>query len=399
MSASDWINPYILQKFRERMNLRPEEVAQQAQKLIRYQFAPISEQQLRGWEQGSSSPSLEHLETLSEIYQCPVGYFFLDELPANYHLLSYRGLAPEKENKLSPLTQQAINRFLALSDWIVYLIEVYGIKWEVKIKQQKNFETEELVKQETQRLGFSEQVRRQWNTTEESYNWWRSQIEAQGIFSFEMRLDPSEVRGASRWVNSRYPFILVNHEDTEAATGRIFTLLHKYAHLLTTNETIACDFRGRESGQGLEPAANRFAARMLVPIDKFQEQLMKWGKLRFQQTWSDDDLNTLREPFFVSRDVVAITLQELKLAPDDFYLQKRKQWERRKPWGKGGAKKPLTKNERKAREIGNSALYVLLSLNSRQKLPILDAAYALDMKVEKTSDFLSWASQIKPFDE
>jgi len=394
MNKTGWSNPYILQKFRERMNLQPEEVANQALALSRSHFVPVSQEQIKEWEQGTSLPNLEHLETLSEIYQCPVGYFFLDELPEIYHPLSYRGLAPEKEYKLSPITLQTISRFLELSDWIADLVEEYAIAWEVKFDRMKNLDVDRLVTLERERFGFSERVRQQWETTEDCYNWWRSQIESLGVFCLEMKLDPTEVRGASRWVKSRYPFILINHQDAETATGRVFTLLHEYAHLLTADESVACDFRGRDSGIGLEPDANRFAALILVSLDEFLEQLEKIERLRFQQTWSDADLDLIRKPFFVSRDVVAITLQELQLAPANFYQRKREQWERRKPWGRGKRRKPLTKKERKVREIGSSTLRLLLTLDNEQKLPILDAAYALGMKVEKTTDFIRWARQI-----
>lgn len=399
MSATGWTNPIILQKFRERMNLQPEDVVNHAHTLSRLHFVPISEQQLYDWEHGVNSPDLEQLETLSEIYHCPVGYFFLEELPEIHLPLSYRGLAPEKEDKLSPLTQRTIRRFLEMSDWIATLIKEAVLTWDIKLEPAKNMAVEELVKRETERFGFSEQVRQQWKTTEEGYIWWRSKIEGLGVFCFEMKLEPGEIRGASRWIDSRYPFILVNHQDAEAATGRLFTLLHEYSHLLTSQEGIACDFRGRDADKWLETFANRFAARMLVSPEQLQDRLRRLGKLHFQQTWSDAELNALRDPFFVSRDVVAIMLQEMQLAPDGFYQIKRERWERIKPWGRGRAKRTLTKKERKAREIGRSAIDILLALENRQKLPLLDAAYALDMKVEKTTEFLQWARQVMPFNE
>jgi Zn-dependent peptidase ImmA (M78 family)/DNA-binding transcriptional regulator YiaG len=402
MSAGNiphWVKPEVLRTLRERVGLQYDEIEQRARKLKRAHYTAVTRQELERWEQGLESPDLEHLETLSEIYHYPVGYFFLHELPETSLPFGYRGLAAGKEGRLGLLTQQTLRRFLDLSDWMAALLEEHGIAWEVTIRPTKAQQLEQLIEQERERLGFSEQVRQGWETAEDALAWWRRQVEAQGVFVFEMKLDPGEVRGASRWVASRFPFILVNHQDAETATGRLFTLLHEYAHLLTIQEGITCDFRGSgEEGQSIESFANRFAARMLLPFEQFRQSLQQAGKLQFKENWSDAELDALRRPFFVSRDVIAIALQEMGLAPAGFYQKKREQWERRRPWGRAKTRRSLTKKERKAREIGSSALRVLLALEEREALPLMDAASALDMKVEKVLEFLKWARAAMPPD-
>lgn len=392
-----WVKPDVLRALRERSGFQYEEVEQQARKLKRAHYVTITQQELEKWEKGMASPDLEHLETLSEIYGCPVGHFFLDELPESAFPLNYRGLAAEKRDRLSPVTRRTLRRFLNLSEWMAALIEEHNVAWEVKIRPTKVQQLEVLVDRERRRLGFSEQVRQQWKTAEGALAWWRRQIEAQGTFVFEMKLEAGEVRGASRWVASRYPFILVNHQDIEADTGRLFTLLHEYAHLLTAREGITCDFRGTgQDGQSQESLANRFAAHLLLPPDQFRRSLEQAGTLQFRENWSDADLDELRRPFFVSRDVIAIALQEMGLAPAEFYQKKREQWERRKPWGRAKARRSLTKKERKVRELGLSAVRVLLALEQSQSLPLMDVASAMDMKVEKALEFLKWARSEMP---
>ena len=286
MSAGNiphWVKPEVLRTLRERVGLQYDEIEQRARKLKRAHYTAVTRQELERWEQGLESPDLEHLETLSEIYHYPVGYFFLHELPETSLPFGYRGLAAGKEGRLGLLTQQTLRRFLDLSDWMAALLEEHGIAWEVTIRPTKAQQLEQLIEQERERLGFSEQVRQGWETAEDALAWWRRQVEAQGVFVFEMKLDPGEVRGASRWVASRFPFILVNHQDAETATGRLFTLLHEYAHLLTIQEGITCDFRGSgEEGQSIESFANRFAARMLLPFEQFRQSLQQAGKLQFK---------------------------------------------------------------------------------------------------------------------
>jgi len=399
ISKARWVNPSILRWARERLNLIPEQVEAEAQKFRRHCYAPVSAQELAEWEEGLSEPELEHLETLSEIYWCPVGYFFMDRTPKEPLPLSFRGLAQEKAKSLSPTTHRILRRFYELAQWTVDLIESLNIPWEVKVRPGEYTPDlallDRIVQEKKTYFGWTKELRSRFEgDQEEAFRWWRKAIEGEGIFCFEMKLEPYEVRGASLWINSRYPFILVNRQDVEAASGRIFTLLHEYAHLITVREGIVCDFRGLQMGQSPEPFGNRFAARMLLSPEELRERLREVGQDKPRESWSDQILDEIRRPFMVSRDVVAIMLQEMGLAPRDFYEKKREQWEIRKPWGRGG--KQPTKKELKLREMGYSLTNLLVQYSEHPSLPWLDVSYVLDMKVEKMTDFIQWARQSKP---
>ncbi|MBM3302884.1 MAG: ImmA/IrrE family metallo-endopeptidase, partial [Deltaproteobacteria bacterium] len=339
-----WVNPSVLTWARERLGLSPEDVERASGELGKSHTA-IQAAQIREWEQETSEPDLEHLETLSAVYVCPVGYFFLPQPPQESLPLSFRGLAPGKEGRLSQLSHQTLRRFLELAEWAVFLIEDQGIPWRSQVQPIRQPTVEALVQQEKKRLGYTPAMRRKWREASEAFAWWRKTIEDLGIFCFQMKLGPDDIRGASMWWEGRYPFILVNHQDMEAAAGRIFTLLHEYAHLLTAEEGLVCDFLGRQHRHGTEPFANQFAARVLLSCHEVEERLKEIGKSGPRETWGDDVLDEIRQPFFVSRDAVAIALQDLRLAPGDFYQRKRAQWKNRKASGRGG--KTLTKKERK----------------------------------------------------
>jgi Zn-dependent peptidase ImmA (M78 family) len=132
---------------------------------------------------------------------------------------------------------------------------------------------------------------------------------------------------------------------------------------------------------------------MLLSPEELWERLREVGQDKPRENWSDRILDEIRRPFMVSRDVVTIMLQEMGLAPRDFYEKKREQWERRKPWGRGG-KRP-TKKELKLREMGYSLTNLLVQYSEHPSLPWLDVSYVLDMKVEKIADFIQWARQSK----
>lgn len=389
-----WINSSVLKWARERIGLSPEDVEAQSKRLGNY-YTPVELHQLNQWESGSVQPELEQLETLAEVYVCPVGYFFLKEVPVETIPLSFRGLSPEKQGKLKPLSQQTLHRFLELADWTTLLIEEEKLEWNASLRPQTQLrgdisEVESLVQQERKRLGFTPDVRKKWTDADDAFIWWRKRIEEQGVFCFQMKLEIGDIRGASIWFKSRYPFILVNHQDIESASGRIFTLLHEYAHIILGGDGLVCDFRGLRTGDGPEAFANRFAARMLLSYDDLQKRLREIGKNEYSETWSDTLLDELRRPLFVSRDVVAIALQEMNLAPSNFYYSKRALWEKRKPFGRGGGGGRPTNNELKLREIGYSLTRILSKPGREALLPVDDLSSVLGMKVEKVPEFLSW---------
>jgi Zn-dependent peptidase ImmA (M78 family) len=396
-SASTWINTSVLKWARERIGLSPEDVEAQSERLGNY-YTPVESKQLKQWESGSAQPELEHLETLAEVYVCPVGYFFLKEVPVETIPLSFRGLSPEKQGKLKPLSQQTLHRFLELADWTTLLIEEEKLEWSASLRPQTQLrgdisEVESLVQQERKRLGFTPDVRKRWTDADDAFIWWRKQIEEQGVFCFQMKLEIGDIRGASIWFKSRYPFILVNHQDIETATGRMFTLLHEYAHIISGGEGVVCDFRGLRPAQGPEPFANRFAARMLLSFEDLQRKLNELHKHEYSENWSDNLLDELRQPFFVSRDVVAIALQEMNLSPGNFYNKKRAMWEKRKPFGRGGGGRHPTNNEIKLREIGYSLTRILSRSGKEGSIPVDDLSSVLGMKIEKIPEFLGWAQR------
>jgi len=391
---SNWANIKILRWARERLKMSYEDVEELSRKLGKF-YTPIDAGELEKWEKGLSQPELEHLETLAEIYVCPVGYFFLDEVPREQDALSFRGLS-KNADELSPSSLRTLHLFLEKARMIVHIIKEAGveIKKEIRQGQYSAYDNPvEIARIERIRLGFSPNVRAEWNGYEDAFNWWRQRIESQGVFCLQMKLEPSEIRGASAWIEG-YPFILINHSDAEAATGRLFTLLHEYAHILISNEGLVCDFRGVEKGKNPEPFANKFAANCLISKDEFRRKLIELGENKFKENRSDRVLEEIKKALFVSKDVVAIMLQEMNLAPKDFYARKRAQWDKRKLWGRGGKRQKMP--EKKFNEFGLMTTRLIAHKNLEEKIPIIELSYLLDMKVERVKEFISWARQKVP---
>jgi Zn-dependent peptidase ImmA (M78 family) len=382
-----WANPEILRWARTRMGLSPEQVES---------LAGTAAERITKWEQAREAPALSDLQNLAEIYDCPVGYFFLDSPPEEKQKLDFRGLTAEKIDALSYETHVHLSEFLRLTDYLASLVENLNLPHEVDISTVDiNEPVESVARRERERFGFTPETRQRWTSTNEAFDFWREAIESRGVFVIALKLKASEVRGASRWDSSRTPAILVNRMDMEAATGRSFTLLHEWAHLLIKRPGLVCDFRGQAKGANIERFANQFAAEILVPKKEFELYLKNRNLYAKRPRWGDPLLDEIRRDFKVSRDVIAILLEEMGLASPGFYHNKRASWELRKPFfvGSTGAKRGVTKATRRLLEIGRPVANLVSVAYERGAISKLDLAEILNMKVEQAERFVSWVRE------
>lgn len=380
-----WANPALLRWARVQIGLTPEDVKARAK---------IPAERVAAWEGGKEAPTLADLEVLADLYVCPVGYFFLDSPPDVRLPLDFRGLAPEKVDKLSYATRLHLREFVRLTEYAGFLVETLGLSWEVRMGLADLEEPVELVaRRERARLGFSPEMREQWASADDAFGFWQAAIEKAGVFVIALKLNPQEVRGASEWVGSRPPAILVNSDDMEAATGRTFTLLHEWAHLLVRDPGIVCDFRGHESGGRVEHFTNRLAAEMMVSRDEFEDLLRTQGLFQRRDNWGDAVLEKIRQPFKMSRDVVSILLEEMGLARHGFYQAKRAIWEKRRAFfarGRRPTRRRLTKVEYRLREVGIPLGRLVAAGYERGAISKLDLADLLDLRVEQAERFVEW---------
>jgi Zn-dependent peptidase ImmA (M78 family)/transcriptional regulator with XRE-family HTH domain len=314
-APSKGANPLILEWARHQAAFEPEEVE------IELKIPPGA---IQAWEKGLEYPDIEMLRRLSHLYDVPFSYFFLKVPPKEPPLRDYRGVPEEKRTKLSRDTKLALREFRRLHRLARTLQEIAGMPVSVELgKAHPGLDPKEVAERELKTLGVTRDLRQTWLSKEEAYHSWRRAVEALGPFVFSLRMPSSECRGAAVLGETTYA-ILVNQNDAPAA--RSFTLLHEYYHLLLgrNNELMVCDqFPG-----DTETLANRFAALVLLPEDEFLGILKEKQLDHYQRWWPDDVLSELSGYFHVSRDVIAIRLENLEFAPPSFYRQKRERWDK-----------------------------------------------------------------------
>lgn len=371
LRAADWANPAMLTREREQVNLSIPDVASKLK---------IAEERVAAWENGDERPLLADLRELARLYLCPVGYFFLLESPTTT-TLDFRGLDESKE--LTYDSHKTLRRFLRYVDIAGDWIDRLGGSKEASIPELRLWDPAGAAREAVELLGVTQEVRESWTTDNEAFAGWRQAVEQRGVFVFSIALPTGEVRGASTWPEDGVPAILVNHSDIESATGRIFTLLHELAHLLVRKAGIVCDFRGQPE---LEEFANRFAARAIVPMPVLRNHLSSVGLLESKAHWTEAELDRVRQPFHASRDVVAISLEELRLAPGGYYRKRRIAWEKRRPFGRGGGgqKRAVLRH----RELGYRMSDLVLMASQSGAVSPLDVDDVLGTSIDKFRQYV-----------
>ena len=158
-----------------------------------------------------------------------------------------------------------------------------------------------------------------WRNSITALKHWKAAVEDLGVLVFEAsRIPMEEMRGVSLW-NETLPVILLNGADSH--TGRAFTLLHEFTHLLLRQGGI-CDLAQAEfesQDARIEVFCNAVAGATLVPHEVLQ-QLLDGDH---GAEWSLDELDELARHFKVSKEVVLRRLLILGRTTDGHYRRMR----------------------------------------------------------------------------
>jgi Zn-dependent peptidase ImmA (M78 family) len=200
-------------------------------------------------------------------------------------------------------------------------------------------EDEELVGQRIREsLGLSWETQLAWNGPYAALNAWRAAIERQGILVFQTGdVELIEMRGTSI-PHGPLPVVLLNNAD--APHGRVFTLLHEFAHILLTSsghQTSTMEGKRLPEDQVLECVSNRFAAATLMPRRQFLAEVSNHPAAL---AGDEEGLKRFANRIKVSPEAILRRLMALQKVPASLYRQKRRAWQQRSwfafPQGGGG---------------------------------------------------------------
>ena len=254
--------------------LKPEIISWILQEIQFENVASSAVELLTKWQSGEKTPTFNQVEDVSRKTNIPFGYFFLDKPPVeSCPIVEYRTVnsvaIPEPSRNLIDMYDQIIE----MQEWMTEYLQENGYE-ELSFVGSVTVDTpiDKIVQAIRERLNLSVDWFAPCKTTTEAYKVLRSRIEEIGVLvmangivgnNTRRKLSVDEFR-AFTIVNKNAPLIFINNCDTE--TGKLFSIVHEFAHVLLGIDSMYNDGYGHGEGtSNIERICNAAAAEVLVP--------------------------------------------------------------------------------------------------------------------------------------
>ncbi|MCP5410128.1 MAG: ImmA/IrrE family metallo-endopeptidase [Chromatiaceae bacterium] len=315
------IKPEILTWARETAGLSVDEAAKK--------IGVKKPDRLAQWEKGEDKPTINQLRNLAKAYKRPLSVFYLQDVPQRFQVMKdFRRLPGMVALQYSPELLLEIRNAQERRQLAFELFEETGEKpTEFSLYATLDDDPEKIGPKIRKALNISYAEQTRWRDERAGFNAWRANIESLGALVFQAtRVDMEEMRGFSI-AEPLIPVIAVNRKD--ALTGRTFSLLHEFAHLMLRSSGL-CDLdeeaqRAPEE-QRVEVFCNQIAAATLMPKERFLTEDIVLAQDSSVFDWSDDDLSEMSKRYSVSREAVLRRLLTFGKTTDSFYRKKRAQF-------------------------------------------------------------------------
>jgi Zn-dependent peptidase ImmA (M78 family)/DNA-binding XRE family transcriptional regulator len=281
----------------------------------------VSASAVASWESGESEPTIRQLRKAAHVYHYSLAVFYLSEPPGDTFkpIRDYRRFAGHPSSDVSPQLHLAIrdsyDRRLSTLDLYQLLDEQPA---DFRFRASLTDDPERAGESLRHYLDVTDAEQRRWRKPETAFAAIRAKLEHCGVLVFQLtRIPKDEVRGLAIG-EFPLPAIVVNRSD--AAAGRLFSLLHEATHLglrMGGVCNLAEEHAWRPGTQAVEPFCNRVAAAALVPERLF----LGHAKVRemVRRTWTVSDLDPLARDFAVSTQVVARRLLTFRVIDQRLY--------------------------------------------------------------------------------
>lgn len=318
---------------------------------------------IRKWMTGEQQPTLKQLETLAKSTATPLGYFFLDEPPAEeIPIPFFRTLEDEEPVQPSPELLDTIYAMQRRQAWMREHSIQLGHEALPYVGSLKNGDPPEAVAQCMREiLGVSEDWASRHASWTEALKYLRESMEDADIIvvingvvgnNTHRKLEVSEFRGFVL-VDKYAPLAFVNGSDAKAA--QMFTLAHELAHICY-GSSAAFDLREvRAADDPMEQRCNKAAAEFLVPTKLMMDLWQTVGE-------KDRPFETVARMFKVSEIVAARRALDLGLITKEVFLEFYLEYKKRKIVRKSdGGDFYRTQNMRIGKRFATSVIIAVLS--------------------------------------
>lgn len=358
----------------------------------------VSEADLAAWERGEPGLTVAKLQKAAEVYRRPLAAFFLSQRPeVPERVRDFRRL-PDAPRSWGPNLASEIRRAEGQRDDVIELLELRDETprelWKEPVVSADNDGLPARARSLLAQHALSPMP----GASAQPYEWfffWSSALEELGILVITMNLvDPREARGFSI-AQDPVPVIAVN--GSEHFNGRIFTLMHEYAHVLL-NASGLCDLHDQsvpdEERDQIEVECNRIASEILVPRAMFgSRQIVRQSNSTVNE-WPMEVLRSEARAWGVSPEVILRRLVDMGAASRTFYESWRAMtsFEQQLESSRGQSKQKGGDGLRtKVRNLGKGYVRLVVGVHNEGLLSTYEAANLLRSKTEAIPKLLARA--------
>jgi Zn-dependent peptidase ImmA (M78 family) len=273
----------------------------------------VKPEKLEAWESGSKHPTMKQARQMADLYDRPLGTFYLDAPPASDPpTADYR---TAKKGDLSFELVAEIRRVHALRDAAADLAEETedafpSIGLTIRLDEPPGHAADRV------RSWLDVPTPRPWNDAAGAFRWLRRRVEERGILVFIARSIPSdETSGFTLWFDVA-PAIAINGKDK--VSRRVFSLMHELVHVLLRQGGISDD--DADSTNQVETFCNEVAGHVLIPRGDLHNLPIVVSKKRTgNRSWEDAEIKLLADRFGVSLGAMYVRLIREDLAARSDY--------------------------------------------------------------------------------
>jgi Zn-dependent peptidase ImmA (M78 family)/transcriptional regulator with XRE-family HTH domain len=311
------VQPSVLRWARESVNLTT---------LAATRKMKLPDNRVEQWEAGTAIPTIAQLRKAAEVYKRPLAVFFLPEPPADFDAMrDFRRHQGARAGAWTPELHGEYRRAIAQREAALELAEIDEAPPSTTWRLDPVTGSDEEIAAAARGLLLNQSplpLPAGTGTKFEHLNTWTAALEEAGVLIMATsggRVATTEMRAFSLYYDV-LPVIMVNGSDV--ARGRLFSLLHEYAHLLLHTgglcDTIT-DKKATNPDRALEARCNAIAAAILMP----RELVLTNSEVRARQAHPDSwDYNSPKQAaaaFSVSAEAFARRLLTLGIISLAFY--------------------------------------------------------------------------------
>lgn len=385
------VEPAVLRWARETIGLTPVAAARKI---------GVPEGRVADWESGAAQPTVAQLRKAANVYNRALSVFFLAEPPLDFDTLrDFRRHAGATAGEWSPELHAEYRRAHEQRENALELLELEDEQPSTRWKLEVSADDSALAAAARDHLLESSplELPGRSGTQYDHLNTWVAALETTGVLVLATRggrVSTQEMRAFSLFFDE-LPVVMVNGSDSPR--GRLFSLMHEYAHLLLHTGGLCdmvSDARATTPNRQLEARCNAIAAAILMPAQDVLNQPEVTARVNKQHLWDYPALKEAAARFGVSAEAYLRRLVTLGRVSLSFYQQKRPEFlqayeeeeSRRKKPGSGSFYRTTV------RDLGKGYVRQVTDAHRRRVIDSYTAATYLNVKVGQLKKLAATAS-------